>query len=128
MTTLARCLLAKNDASGAEMQLLVGWELLQAYATAGTLFPGQAAALGAWWRAKGQVAAQRGDFGEATTAFQQCLAYGRMLEGPYALGALARTLDELGAAAKASGDLNGEALVRQEAQAIRERLKLHPCA
>jgi len=126
LTTLARCLLAANDSAGAELQLLLAWELLEERSSDGMLLPGPIRALANWWEVKSQIEERRGDLGGALAAITRAIEFRRLCEGPYALFALSRTLKRLGEISKAVGDSVGEELVLSEAKCIREGLKLFP--
>jgi hypothetical protein len=124
LTTLARCLLAANDSAGAEMQLLMSWELLKARSSDSMLLPGPIRALANWWEVKCQLEERQGDLGGALAAITRAIEFRRQLDGPYALVALARALDRLGEISRATGDSGGEDLVLKESKRIREDLKL----
>ena len=128
LTTLARFLLAANDSAGAEMQLLLSWELLKACSSDSMLLPGPIRALANWWEGKSQLAERQGDLGGALAAITRSIEFRRMSEGPYAFWALARALERLGEISRATGDFAGEELALSEATSIRKDLKLFPSA
>jgi len=126
LITLARCLLAANDSAGAELQLLLSWELLKERSSDGMLLPGPIRALANWWEVKSQRAERQGDLGGARAAIARTIEFRRMNQGPYGFWALARALERLGEISRATGDFAGEELVLSEAQSIRKDLKLVP--
>jgi len=126
LTTLARCLLATNDSAGAELHLLLAWELLKSHASASLLLPGPTSALANWWEVKSRLEERQGNLPGALAALTHAIEFRRLLGGPYALGALARTLERLGAISRATGDFAGQELVLREAKCIRDGLKLSP--
>ncbi len=125
LTLHARCLLANHDAAGADLHLRLSRELLQPHA-GDSMLPGTVGIFANWWEVKSGLAERQGDLEGALAAITRAIEFRRLREGPYALFALARALEELGRFSKATSDFAGEKHALTEAMSIRKDLKLAP--
>jgi ATP/maltotriose-dependent transcriptional regulator MalT len=122
LVTHARCSLASGDPATADSDLATSWELLQARVSA--LSP--LLTLADWWEVKSQLEEQRGNVEPAREALTRAGGYLRQMQGPYARFAVARVLHESSRLSKQAGDLLAAEQASNEAEAIRNDLRLLP--
>jgi len=128
LTTRAKCLLTNGDPAGAALDLASSWELLQAQSGSWMMtMPGPVGAMANWWEVKSQLEERQGNLANAQAAMAEAINYRRQGEGPYALFALACSLEKLGQISKAVGDVADGEQAWSEAQTIRRDLQL-PCS
>lgn len=123
LITRARCLLATGDPAGADLDLASSWEKLKAR-FGSALMPGPLLALANWWEVKSQLEEKRANMEGAREAMARAIGYLRRMQGPYALFALARTLERVSALSSSGGESIEAERASSEAKAIRRDLHL----
>jgi len=122
LITRARCEVAADQTEAADSDLASSWELLQARASPVT--PGPLLALAYWWEVKGRLGEHRGNLPRAREAMTRAIEYFRQLNGPYAMVAVARALQQLSKVLGQTGDSLSAERASAEAKAIRSELHL----
>jgi hypothetical protein len=119
-------LVATGDRMSADADLWSSWEMLKSPPFGSMPMPGPVVALASWWEVKSQLEEQRGNVGGARDAMARAEGHLRLLQGPYALFALAKALDRAAALSSLAGDSPAAERAAAEAKGIRSDLRVPP--